>query len=214
MDGRPLIGVALRQWFHQRRSWLPHKYAFKLGLNRTRGQEQCNRMIDMVANALNALSAQTGAFFVFLPTYNVKHENDAVICQRTMQKMPASNAAIIDIADPQLYQAVLGNMRLMLTARMHPAILAAGMGVPAIGLAYNQKFKGFFSLLECEDAVIPLDDLVASIDVQSLVSRMSQMLQIRDDVIPEVGNLRNVLVEFNEALFNGANPVPTKPTND
>ncbi len=203
MDDRPLIGVALRQWFPRRRTWIPHKYAYKLGLNRTRGQEQCDRMIDLVAEALNTISAQTGAFFVFLPTYNVEHENDAAICQRTMQNMPAGNAAMIHIEDPRLYQAVLGRMRLVLTARMHAAILATGMGVPAIGLAYNQKFKGFFSLLERTDAVIPLDDLVARNAVESLVSRMLQMLQTRDDLMSAVAELRNVLIQFNATLFNG-----------
>ena len=94
-------------------------------------------------------------------------------------------------------------MQLVLTARMHAAILATGVGVPAIGLAYNQKFKGFFSLLERSDAVIPLDGLVARNAVESLVSRMSQMLQTRDDVMPAVGELRKVLIEFNTTLFNG-----------
>ncbi len=203
MDGRPLIGVALRQWFHKRRSWIPHKYAYKLGLNRTRGQEQCDQMIELVAMALNTLAAQTGAFFVFLPTYNVAHENDADICQRTMQKMPADNATLIRIEDPRLYQAVLGRMQLMLTARMHAAILATGMGVPAIGLAYNQKFGGFFSLIGREDAVIPLDHLVAANDAESLVLRMSQMLQTRDNVTSAVDDLRNTLTQFNESLFSG-----------
>ena len=202
MDGRPLIGVALRQWFHKRRSWIPHKYAYKLGFNRTHGQEQCDRMIDLVAQALNTLAAQTGAYFVFLPTYNVAHENDADICQRTMQKMQTGNAALIRIEDPRLYQAVLGRMQLMLTARMHAAILAAGVGVPAIGLAYNQKFGGFFSLIGREDAVIPLDQLVASNDAESLVLRMSQMLQTRDNVTSAVDDLRNTLTQFNESIFN------------
>jgi polysaccharide pyruvyl transferase WcaK-like protein len=207
LDDRPLIGVALRQWFHQRRSWIPHKYAFKLGLNRTRGQQQCDRMIDLVSNALKQLSDQTGAFIVFLPTYNAAHENDAAICQRTMQKLPAGNAALMQIDDPRLYQAVLGNLRLMLTARMHAAILAAGVGVPAIGLAYNQKFKGFFSLMGREDAVIPLDHLVACNDVDALVSRMSQMLQTPDEVMSAVGSLRSALVQFNATLFNGDSSV-------
>lgn len=204
MDGRPLIGVALRQWFHKRRSWIPYKYAYKLGLNRTLGQEQCDRMIDLVAKGLDTLSAQTGAFFVFLPTYNLAHENDAAICQRTMEQMQPGNTALIRIDDPRLYQAVLGHMQLMLTARMHPAILAAGVGVPAIGLAYNQKFKGFFSLMGREDAVIPLDHLVASNDADALVLRMSQMLQTRDNLTPAVGDLRNTLIQFNESLFNRA----------
>ena len=94
-------------------------------------------------------------------------------------------------------------MQLMLTARMHAAILATGMGVPAIGLAYNQKFGGFFSLIGREDAVIPLDHLVAANDAESLVLRMSQMLQTRDNVTSAVSELRNTLTQFNESLFNG-----------
>ncbi|MBU1192259.1 MAG: polysaccharide pyruvyl transferase family protein [Gammaproteobacteria bacterium] len=202
MDGRPLIGVALRQWFHKGRTWIPYQYAYKLGLNKTRGQKQCDQMIDLVAKALDKLSAQTGAFFVFLPTYNVAHENDADICQRTIGQMHSGNAALIHINDPRLYQAVLSHMQLMLTARMHPAILAAGVGVPAIGLAYNQKFRGFFSLIGREDAVIPLDHFVAANDVDALVLRMSQTLQSRNDLTSTVGDLRNRLNQFNEALFS------------
>jgi len=210
MDGRPLIGVALRQWFHQRRTWIPHKYAFRLGLNRTRGREECDRMVDLVAQALNTVSDQTGAFFVFLPTYNVLHENDAAICQSAMQRMPAGNVALIQIEDPRLYQAVLANMRLVLTARMHAAILAAAVGVPAIGLAYNQKFKGFFSLMGREDAVIPLDHLVSSGDAGSLVARLLQMLQSKDDITPAVDALRKVLMQFNEGLFGVDSPAAYK----
>jgi polysaccharide pyruvyl transferase WcaK-like protein len=143
-----------------------------------------------------------GAFFVFLPTYNVAHENDADICQRTMGQMHSGNAALIHIDDPRLYQAVLSHMQLMLTARMHPAILAAGVGVPAIGLAYNQKFKGFFSLIGREDAVIPLDHFVAANDVDALVLRMSQTLQSRNDLTSSVEDLRNTLIQFNESLFS------------
>jgi polysaccharide pyruvyl transferase WcaK-like protein len=86
---------------------------------------------------------------------------------------------------------------------MHAAILAAGMGVPAIGVAYNQKFSGFFSLIGREDAVISLDHLVASNDIEPLVLRMSQMLQTRDNVASSISDLRNTLVKFNESLFNG-----------
>lgn len=203
LDGRPLICVALRQWFHKRRSWIPHKYVFKLGLNRTRGQEQCEQMIDLVSRALNTLAEQTDTFFVFMPTYNVEHENDAAICQQTIDRMQSGNAALIRIDDPRQYQAILGKMQLVLTARMHAAILAAGMGVPAIGLAYNQKFKGFFSLLGREDAVIPLDHLVASNDVDALVLRMSQILKTPDNDMSAIDELRNTLTEFNESLFNG-----------
>jgi polysaccharide pyruvyl transferase WcaK-like protein len=51
------------------------------------------------------------------------------------------------IRDPALYKAVAGLATVMISARMHPLILAASMGVPIVALAYNGKFEGLFDLL-------------------------------------------------------------------
>jgi len=204
LDGRPLIGVALRQWFPRQPTWIPHKYAYRYGLRRTRGREHSDRLATLVARVLDALAETTAAFFVFLPSYNVAHENDAAICQQTMQRLRIAKAALLRIDDPRLYQAVAGRMQAMLAARMHPAILAAAMGVPAVGLAYNQKFAGFFSLLGRTDAVVPLERFIATDDVGPIVKKIESLIEGPDDLVAKATELKNTTIEFTASLLQTA----------
>lgn len=53
LDSVPLVGVAVRRWFHESSNILPHKYAAKLTLRRDRGREQMSMFIRVVAEALD-----------------------------------------------------------------------------------------------------------------------------------------------------------------
>jgi polysaccharide pyruvyl transferase WcaK-like protein len=55
---------------------------------------------------------------------------------------------VLSIDDPRLYKGCTGHLTVFLGGRMHPMIFAAAMGTPVVGLAYNQKFQGFFQLLQ------------------------------------------------------------------
>ena len=59
--------------------------------------------------------------------------------------------------DPRLYKALLGQAALVVSSRMHPLILAAGMGVPFVGLSYNGKFDGLYDRLGLAARPLPLD---------------------------------------------------------
>jgi polysaccharide pyruvyl transferase WcaK-like protein len=67
--------------------------------------------------------------------------------------MPRPAGRVVRIDDPALYQAVTGELSVVLGGRMHPTILAASMGTPVVGLAYNPKFRGLFELLGLPEQV-------------------------------------------------------------
>lgn len=58
----------------------------------------------------------------------------------------------------------------MVSARMHPLILAAGSGTPIVGMAYNGKFCGWFGMLGLPDRYLWLRDFKQ--DPGSFVSRL------------------------------------------
>jgi polysaccharide pyruvyl transferase WcaK-like protein len=89
----------------------------------------------------------------------VRHEADDRVCDRLAAMLPGVPTALARIDDPALYKAVAGQLQLMVSARMHPMILAAGMGVPVVGLAYNGKFGGFFELLGLPPRFAWLDEI-------------------------------------------------------
>lgn len=145
--GQPVVGMALRRWFHRRGGFVPHKVRHTLRLDGGAGAVDLDVLLEDVAAAVRPLLGQLDAALLLLPTYDVGHEGDGAACARFAQLLPDVPVHLGLIEDPTLYKAVTGQLRLMVSARMHPLILAAGMGVPIVGLAYNGKFEGLFDIL-------------------------------------------------------------------
>lgn len=77
---------------------------------------------------------QNDEYFLHLAT-------DELLAEASLafRSLPASNASAT--------KAVLGAVDMLVTSRMHAAILAAGAGRPAMSFAYQAKFEGFYDLL-------------------------------------------------------------------
>ena len=155
--GTPLIGVAMRRWFHARGGFLPHRWRFRLGIGDRGLSPVMRHCLDQLAGALRQLSDQLGAQVVFLPTYPLPDEGDVAVCEALASGQPEGQSRVVIIRDPALYKAVAGRLKLMISGRMHPLILAAGMGVPGVGLAYNGKFHGLYRMLGTPPRVVSLE---------------------------------------------------------
>jgi polysaccharide pyruvyl transferase WcaK-like protein len=155
--GKPLIAVTMRRWFHARGGLVPNELRASLGIEIRRDQARYEAMQGAVARAIEDLARRLDAAVLLLPGYNVGHEADDAACESLMWRMTGATARLARIADPRLYKAVLGLASLVISARMHPLILAAGMGVPFVGLSYNPKFDGAYDLLGLPARSLPLD---------------------------------------------------------
>ncbi len=144
---RPLIAVALRRWFHRRGGLIPHRLRDGAGLGRDDGQTQMAALREDLARALQSLSRRLEASVLLMPSYHAEHEGDARECAHLLARLQGVETRMASIVDPALYKAVTGLATVMISARMHPLIFAASMGVPIVGLAYNGKFEGLFELL-------------------------------------------------------------------
>lgn len=156
--GQPIVGMALRRWFHRRGGFVPHRVRHVLRLDREAGAAEFGTLLEDVAAAVRPLLKQLDAALLLLPTYDVGHEGDGAACARIAALLPDVPVHLGRIEDPALYKAVAGRLALMVSARMHPLILAAGMGVPLVGLAYNGKFEGLFELLGIPGRFLWLED--------------------------------------------------------
>lgn len=168
--GRPLIGVALRRWFHRRGGFLPHRLRSALALDRGDGAAEMAAFLDQAAQAVRALAARLGAGVLLLPSYAAAHEGDAQACRRLAERMPDVETRLAVLREPRLYKAVCGRLTLMLAARMHPLILAAGMGVPVVGMGYNGKFEGLFDMLALPHRLIRLDEFRGGFQADRLLA--------------------------------------------
>ncbi len=182
--GRPLIGVTLRRWFHARGGFLPHRIRAAVGLDRGQGREAMRDLVAEVASAVRRMAVEMDAAVLLMPSYNVGHEGDDRVARDLEQALggTSTQTRLLRLNDPALYKAVTGTLSLMVSARMHPLVFAASMGVPIVGLAYNAKFEGLFSQLGTPPRLMHLDDFATEPQAERLVALMRAALDAPGDL--------------------------------
>ena len=160
LDGRPLVGVAVRRWFPPRRRLVPNQISARFVKPKEGDAPEAARLPALIARALDAAAKVRPFHVLFLPTYLLPHEADDKVAEAALADMRVATGQILRLGDPALYKGVAGRLNLLVGGRMHPTILAAGMGTPVIGLAYNMKFKGFFDLIGQSSRLFDVADFV------------------------------------------------------
>lgn len=203
LDGTPLIGVAVRRWFHTDSDLIPHMYAYKLGLRRRRGQAEMDEFTTRCANDLDQVVRATKAHVVFLPTYNVGHEDDAAVCGAIARKMSSEGRSTILLDDPKTLKEITARLSVILCGRLHPAILAAGHGIPIVGLSYNSKFTGTFDQLPVKVPWMSISDYVRNGANSWLAGRLLLAIECPVSQRARTGDLENRTRRYIERLVSG-----------
>ena len=77
-------------------------------------------------------------------------ESDVIACRRAFDRLAPEIKNFVRVLDDRDYdhhelKAVIGKCDFFIGSRMHACIAALSQGIPAIGLAYSQKFWGVFA---------------------------------------------------------------------
>jgi len=201
-----ILGVVVRRWFHPLGGFVPHRVRARLGLERGSGSAAFAGLLDQLAAALRELAQRLDAAILLLPTYNVSHESDHRQCEALAQRLPDLRVRVGLIDDPALYKAVCGQLMLMISARMHPLILAAGMGVPGVALGYNGKFEGYFDMLGIPRRLAWLDEFRDGQHAARLVALAEAALADPTDLRERCAKLREQAARDVAALLDPVLP--------
>lgn len=116
-----------------------------IALRKCSGREEQER--ELVA-ALRKLSAEHGLTYAFLPMHIPDDVPLAADLARRCQGTVVSYSSLAKLRE------ALAAAEIVLAMRLHAAILAAGVGTPVVGLAYDPKVRAFFAGLGREEAVL------------------------------------------------------------
>jgi polysaccharide pyruvyl transferase WcaK-like protein len=199
--GRPIIGVALRRWFHRRGGFIPHRVRARVGLDRGAGDAEMQQLASEVASALRSLARRQNAAILLLPTYVLSHEGDVAACHQLQAALGDCETRLALIEDPALYKAVAGHLTLMVSARMHPLIFAASMGVPIVGLAYNGKFEGLFDLLGVPRRLVWLNEFATGPQQRRLEELATAAIEDQTDLRARSSVLADAVYQRTAALL-------------
>lgn len=202
LDGRLLIGVALRRWFPPRRRLIPNRIAARFRRGGPKRTPESERFSELLAEVLDRVATRHDAHVVFLPTYTVGHEGDGRMCREVIGKMTAAErCTVLALDDPALYKGITKQLGALLGGRMHPTIFASAVGTPIVGLAYNQKFRGYFDLLGLGDNLVEVERFVRDGSADELAAKLDAAIGAPFGASDRVAAQADRLRAFNQSLF-------------
>lgn len=92
-----------------------------------------------LAAALDRVAGEWGTATVFLP---MQMARDADASRRVMALMRSEAHMVTQPLRPRVFMAALAAARAVAAMRLHAAVLAAAVGRPAVGIAYDPKVNG------------------------------------------------------------------------
>ena len=146
-SSRPLLGVTVRGWH------FPHS-AEPAALQER--YEEC------VAAAADRWARATGGhvrFFSNCTSYGGYRQDDRVAARRVAARMMA-DAEVVEAEDLDFatLRGECGTCDLFLGTRMHSLVFATTAGVPAVGIAYEDKTWGWLEQVGLEGRAVPIED--------------------------------------------------------
>lgn len=132
------------------------------------------------AKALDGAVEKHGFSVVFLPHYvSGFHYDDLEVCELILRQMKNKNRARIVNADTvDEFKSFLDQMDMVISSKMHPAVLATSGYVPTLCIAYDHKQTGFFERLGMIDCVLH----IRNVSYQTLSSNIDYVWSRRDEI--------------------------------
>jgi len=188
--GHPTIGVC------------PGVYSFSISA------KQIERYAIEHAKALDAAIERFGFNVFFLPHYISGFEyDDFEISKLIFDKMKyKKNARILCIGDLENFKSMINQMDLIISSKMHPAVLAVSGYTPTISIVYDHKQLGFFKDLGLSEFAISLQDLSGDKLFSTISLAWSEKGKIKTLLASQVPkmqeNIKIVLVKTIEPFVN------------
>lgn len=168
---RPLMGVS------------PGIYA------RALSQGEIHKYIMAHAWALDAAIKKYGFFVVLMPHYISGFRfDDMETCKLIMDNMKNKDRVqIVSTNTVEKFKLLLDQMDMIVSSKMHPAILGASGYVPILCVAYDHKQTGFFQRLDMSDCILDIQGLSKESlfsKIEHVWIRRKQLRESLEDKIP------------------------------
>ncbi|MBM4391864.1 MAG: polysaccharide pyruvyl transferase family protein [Deltaproteobacteria bacterium] len=184
----PVLGVTVRGWHFPGQD------------DAAMRQEQYERT---VAEACDAFCLHTGGTVRFLSnctSYGGYRQDDRVAARRVAARM-ARDAEVVEAADVDFatLRGECGACDLFLGTRMHSLIFATTAGVPAVGVAYEQKTYEWMRQVGCTKEVVGIEAPAGLPEI--LVDAWDRREQLAAEVSRQVAAMKAVAQEDMDGLL-------------
>ncbi len=208
-DGRPVIGINIRQWFHFASSILP--YQFSREKYRQRSEARMQELIRSTTELIASLRARQRARVLLISAY----QKDVLPWEDDLPWLERVKANFADDDEVQLvnmavtmpeYYDLMSRLDLMIGMRLHSSLVALRFGVPSINLSYTLKGGDILRHLGLPDSVADLKGFIES--PKDVLARAESMLADRE---AEAAKVRAAVAKAIEVNMDGLKEVLKNP---
>lgn len=156
-------------------------------------EDKQREYISAHSKVLDCVVEKYGVNIVFLPheESGLKHD-DLSFCKMVLRDMTHKDKARMMNAKPlEEFNNYLAELDLLISSRMHPAVLASSDKVPTVVIAYDHKQTGFFNQLGLDNCTIDINQVSFEKLLLKIVLVWDNREKIRRQlalVIPELQN--------------------------
>lgn len=173
--GAPLIGVS------------PGVYSHSLSV------KDIKRYVMAHAEALDAAIEKYGFTVLFLPHYVSGFKfDDLEISKLILQSMRnRNNAKIVETSSVDEFKLILEDLDILISSKMHPAVLGLSSFIPTLCIAYDRKQLGLFNHLNMMDLVVNIREANSDViftKVSSLWENKEKVRRLLSEKIPLLQN--------------------------
>ena len=143
-------------------------------------ENEIKKYVAAHAKALDYMINKYDVSVVFLPHAVTGFKNDDYdMCASVLQRMQCKRKAkMIFVKNVDEYKLLLAQLDMLVSSKMHPAVLAASSTVPALYVVYDHKQTGFFEQLGLLDHCLD----ITAISYSCLVRKMESLWNSRKKV--------------------------------
>jgi colanic acid/amylovoran biosynthesis protein len=159
--------------------------------NQSLSEEDFQKFMAENAAALDRIVDLYDLDVCFFPHFITGFENDDFEVSKIVMGMMKNRdrARVFKIDSLDEFKLCLEQMKLLISSKMHPMVLATSGYVPTVCIAYDHKQTGFLNDLGLTEYLIPLKD----VDSETIVSKVGKVLEDRKKIIELLKNKIPVL---------------------
>jgi len=163
VDDEVVVGVAIRRWFHLKRNqMIPYEWYSIFGAKKAGENKQFELFLSNLSEALKNFGQNRKVRLLFFPMSQLEWEGDVLFSHQVAGTAGLPAHVLKLECDASMVKALSGLCDLFVSVRMHSAILAMSMGVPAAGIVHVPKTSYFYHLLGQEEFILSMEDAAAN----------------------------------------------------
>ncbi len=172
--------------------------------SQTLSREKMEEFINDHALAADYAIKELDLDVVLMPHYITGFEMDDLevshlIYDRMQHK---ERAKIVEVSTLDEFKHRLNYMDILISSKMHPAVLGVSGFVPTLCIAYDHKQIGFFNILEMPECVIEIKDVTSERLIQTLEYINTNKNTLRSNLNEKIPVLQKVIRDTMEkSLF-------------